>query len=44
MKRFINFGSIDQFRTIIKNVQHTACYVRYDEETQAPIMNREAGL
>lgn len=27
MKRFITFGSIDQFRTIIKNVQHMARYV-----------------
>lgn len=44
MKRFITFGSIDQFRTIIKNVQHTACYIGWDEELQRPNMNRDADM
>lgn len=44
MKRFITFGSIDQFRTIIKNVQHTAQYVRYDEVEDIQIMDRAAKM
>lgn len=44
MKRFISFGSIDQFRTIIKNVQHTACYIGYDKELQRPQLNKDAKM
>ena len=44
MKRFITFGSIDQFRTTIKNVQHTAQYVRYDEVEDIQIMDRSAKM
>ena len=36
-KRFITYGSIDQFRTIIKNVQHQARYKEWDEVNQVPI-------
>lgn len=32
MKRFINFGSIEQFKQIVKNVQHTARYVGLDAD------------
>lgn len=41
MKRFISFGSISQFRQIIKDVQHTACYIGWDEELQRPQLNRD---
>lgn len=44
MKRMIKYPSIEQFRTIIKNVQHTAQYVRYDAETDTTIMNRGAKM
>ncbi len=44
MKRMIKYPSIEQFRTIIKNVQHAAQYVRYDEATDQPIMNRGAAM
>ena len=36
-KRFITFGSIDQFRTIIKNVQHMARYVECKMDTDTGI-------
>lgn len=42
MKRFIKFPSIDQFRSIIKNVTHSASYIGYDEETKKPIYNPTA--
>lgn len=32
MKRFITFGSILQFRNIVKNVQHQARYDGVDED------------
>lgn len=35
MKRFINFGSIDQFRTIIKNIEHSARYRGQDDNDKA---------
>jgi len=43
-KRFISFGSIDQFRTVIKNVQRTAQYVGFDEELQRPQLNKNAKM
>jgi len=43
-KRFISFGSIDQFRTVIKNITHEAQYVGYDEVTKEVQMNRLAIL
>lgn len=44
MKRHINFGSIDAFRNIIKNVQHSACYLRFDKVTKLPVMDRSAKM
>ena len=44
MKRMIKYPSIDQFRGVIKNVQHSAQYVRYDEATGQTIMNRGAAM
>jgi len=44
MKRFITFGSIDQFSTVIKNVKRTAQFVSYDEETKEVTVNREAKM
>ncbi len=44
MKRMIKYPSIEQFRNIIKNVQHSAQYVRYDEATGEHIMNRGAAM
>lgn len=44
MKRFISFGSIEQMRTIIGKVKHSAQYVGYDEENKMPIMDRNAEL
>lgn len=41
MKKFINFGSIGQFRETIKNVQHVAQYEGLDENGE-PIYNRAA--
>ncbi len=43
MKRFVTFGSIDQFRTIIKNVSHTAMYSGQDENDEA-IFDRNAKM
>jgi hypothetical protein len=40
MKRFITYGSIDQFSTIIKNVQHSARYKEFNEKTQTPIYDK----
>lgn len=42
MKRFINFGSIDQFRTIVKNVQWQAQFTGNLDEDGTPIMDRSA--
>lgn len=39
MKRFIKFPDIEQFRNIVRNVQHAAQYVRRDEKTGKPIMD-----
>ena len=39
-KRFIGFGSIDQFRTVIKNVQHQASYQGQDENDEPIFDNR----
>ena len=44
MKRMINMGSIEQFRTIVKNVQRTAQFVSYNEETKEVITNKEAKM
>ena len=44
MKRMVKFPSIEQFRNIIKNVQHSAQYVGYDDVTNTPIMNRGAKM
>jgi len=44
MKRFITFGSIDQFRTVIKNIQYEAQYVGFREGTQEVIVNRDAKM
>jgi hypothetical protein len=41
MQKFINFGSIGQFREIIKNVQHVAQYKGQDAEGN-PIYNHNA--
>jgi len=41
MKRFITFGSIDQFRGIVRNVKKTAQYKGVDEAGE-PIMDRSA--
>lgn len=49
MKRFINFGSIDQFRNIIKNVQNSARFQGLDEsgepiykDVQMPVVDAMA--
>lgn len=41
MKRFINFGSIQQFRNIVKTVQMSAAYMGKDEDDQ-PVYNHLA--
>jgi hypothetical protein len=43
MKRFINFGSIGQFRETIKNVQHITQYQGHDENGDQ-IYNRSAKM
>ena len=40
MKRHVNFGSIEQFRSITKNVQHMSQYIGYDEENKTSIYDR----
>ena len=42
MKRFISFGSIDQFRTIIKNVKWQSQYTGEKDVDGNPIMDRAA--
>jgi len=44
MKRFITFGSIEQFRTIIKTVQNKAMFVSFNEETQTPFLDKSAKM
>lgn len=44
MKRFITYGSIEQFRSVVHNVQHQAQCVGYCEDKQEPIMNRSVVL
>jgi len=44
MKRFITFGSIDQYNTVVKNVKRTAQFVAYDEETKEVTVDRDAKL
>lgn len=44
MKRLIKYPSIEQFRTVIKNVQHAAQYVRYDAATNETVMNSDAKM
>jgi len=44
MKRFITFGSIEQFRTVIKSMHNRATFVGYDAETQTPIYNKLAKM
>lgn len=39
MKRFINFGSIEQFKQIVKHVQHTARYVGLDADGKVQYNN-----
>ena len=41
-KRFISFGSIDQFRTIVKNVKWQSQYTGEKDAEGNPIMNRNA--
>ena len=43
MKRFISYPSIEQFRTTVKNIEHTARCIGQDENDQ-PIYNPTAGL
>jgi len=43
-KRMIGMGSIEQFRTIVKNVQRTAQFVSYNEETKEVITNKNAKM
>ena len=43
MKRFIRFTDIGQFRTINRDVRHTAQYLGMDEDDQ-PIMDRNATM
>ena len=43
MKSFITYGSIEQFRTIIKNVKHAAQYIGVDEDNNI-LMNRMAKM
>ena len=43
-KRFIGFGSIDQFSTVIKNVKRTAQFVSYDEVTKEVTLNKDAKM
>jgi hypothetical protein len=40
MKRHIKYNSIGQFRTIIKDIQHSSQCVGYNEETKEPIFNK----
>jgi hypothetical protein len=50
MKRFINFGSIPQFRNVVKQIQHDARYigvsdngeVEYNHSIQLPVLNAVA--
>ena len=44
MKRFITFGSIGQFRNIVKNVQRKSQFVSYNDETKEVIVNKEAKM
>lgn len=44
MKRFINFGSISQFRQIVKDVQFSAQYLGYDEDKKEVILDRTAKM
>ena len=39
MSQFIKFPSIEQYRNIVKRVQHSARYVGYNEEKNEPIIN-----
>ncbi len=36
------FHSTGQFRNVVKNIKHAAQYLGFDEETQQPIMDRNA--
>jgi len=38
----ISMGSIEQFRSVIHNIQKAVQYLGYDEEKQEPIMDRNA--
>ena len=40
MKRFISYGSINQFRGTVRDIQHSAHYTGYDVELEQPIMDR----
>lgn len=44
MKRLIKFPSIEQFRNVIRNVEHTAQYVGQNPETGEPMYNRSAKM
>ncbi len=39
MKRHINFGSIEQFRNIVKNVRSSSQYIGFDEVENKPIFD-----
>jgi len=41
-KRFINFGSINQFRTVVKNIQWQAQYTGEFDSNKNPILNKDA--
>lgn len=40
MKRFISYGSIEQFRNVVKKVRETSQYIGYDEEKNKAIFDR----
>ena len=44
MKKFISFGKIPQFRSIIKDVQRTAQFIGIDEDTGHPIYDKNKRL
>ena len=44
MKRFITFGSIGQFRNVIRDIKHSAQCIGYDADLKEPIMDRTAKM
>ena len=43
MEKFITYGSIEQFKSVVRNITYTAQYVGLDEDKN-PIMDRDAKL